>query len=138
MMWSKAFIHERERFDGGDIMHILLGCAGSLDWDRLLKRFGPHWRVLLSHLCLFGFVYPSERARLPEWVMRDLLQRLEDELRTPPPRTRICQGTLISREQYLVDVEQWGFLDARLTMASTMTEEQVEQWTEAIARKNEH
>jgi hypothetical protein len=138
MIWSKAFIQERERFDGADVMHILLGCAESLDWQRLLRRFGSQWRVLFSHLCLFGFIYPSERARLPEWVLAELMKRMEHELRTPPPPTRVCQGTLLSREQYLPDTEQWGFLDARLTMASTMTEEQVDQWTEAIAQKNEH
>ena len=138
MIWSKAFIQERERFDGADVMHILLGCAESLDWQRLLKRFGSHWRVLFSYLCLFGFVYPSERARIPEWVSSALMERLENEIHTAPPQVRLCQGTLLSREQYLPDTEKWGFLDARLTRASTMTEAQIEQWTEAIARKGEH
>jgi hypothetical protein len=136
IIWSKAFINERERHDGADIMHMLLACAATLDWDRLLQRFGAHWRVLLSHLCLFGFVYPSERARLPEWVMTALLERLEEELHTPPPEERICQGTLISREQYLPDLERWGFLDARLIMPNAMTEEEVAQWTLAIQQKS--
>jgi hypothetical protein len=131
-IWSKAFINERERHDGADIMHMLFACAAMLDWDRLLKRFGPHWRVLLSHLCLFGFVYPSERDRIPAWVMTALLRRLEEEVRTPPPVERICQGTLISREQYLPDIEQWGFQDARLLSPHAMTEAEIAQWTEAI------
>ncbi len=135
VIWSKAFIHERERYDGADIMHMLLACAATLDWDRLLKRFGEHWRVLLAYLCQFGFVYPSERARIPEWVMTSLLMRLNEELRAPPPQERICQGTLFSREQYLPDVEQWGFSDARLTMTHAMTETEVAQWTQAIEQK---
>src|SRR5262249_30892737 len=57
ILWSKAFIMERERFDGADVAHLLLCCAQNLDWDRLLARFGPHWRVLLTHLLLFGYVY---------------------------------------------------------------------------------
>jgi hypothetical protein len=134
-IWSKAFINERERYDGADIMHMLLACAATLDWDRLLTRFGAHWRVLLSHLCLFGFVYPSERARIPQWVMTALLGRMEEESRTPPPRERICQGTLISREQYLPDIEQWGFLDGRLVSPNAMTEAEIAQWTEAIEPK---
>jgi len=89
-------------------------------------------------VCLFGFVYPSERARIPEWVSSALMERLENEIHTAPPQVRLCQGTLLSREQYLPDTEKWGFLDARLTRASTMTEAQIEQWTEAIARKGEH
>jgi hypothetical protein len=136
VIWSKAFVTERERYDGADIMHVLLACAETLDWDRLLRRFGVHWRVLLSYLCLFGFVYPSERTRIPLWVMTALMERLEEEIHAPPPTERICQGTLISREQYLPDVNQWGFEDARLTMAHAMTEAEIAEWTQAIAEKD--
>ena len=61
MIWSKAFIQERERFDGADVLHLLREVGPSLDWPRLLMRFGDYWRVLLSHLILFGFVYPDKR-----------------------------------------------------------------------------
>ena len=132
MIWSKAFITERERYDGADIMHLLLACAERLDWRRLLGRFDAHWRVLLSYLGLFGFVYPSERARIPTWVMEELIGRLTRELRAPPPARRICQGTLLSREQYLTDVGTWGFEDARLTVPGSMTLEEVAHWTRAI------
>ena len=135
-IWSKAFVTERERYDGADIMHILLACMETLDWDRLLRRFGEHWRVLFSYLCLFGFVYPSERTRVPHWVMSALMERLEEELHAPAPDDRICQGTLISREQYLPDLELWGFADARLTMSNAMTQEEIEEWTRAIRGKN--
>jgi hypothetical protein len=135
MIWSKAFVAERERYDGADISHILLACAEKLDWDRLLRRFAEHWRVLFAHLCLFGFVYPSERARIPQWVMSALMERLEEELQAPIPGERICQGTLISREQYLPDLQKWGFADARLTMTNAMTQEEIAQWTRAIQHK---
>jgi len=85
MIWSKAFVTERERYDGADIMHLLLACAETLDWDRLLRRFGEHWRVLFSYLCLFGFVYPSERATIPEWVMTVLMERLRGSSTPHPP-----------------------------------------------------
>ena len=135
MIWSKAFITERERYDGADIMHLLLACAERVDWQRLLARFDGHWRVLLSYLGLFGFVYPSERARIPERVMKELIERLTRELRAPPPPRRVCQGTLLSREQYLTDVGLWGFEDARLTVAGSMTVEEVAHWTRAISSK---
>ncbi len=56
MIWSKAFVMERERYDGADISHLIRACHGQLDWHRLVTRFGPHWRVLLSHLTanIFG------------------------------------------------------------------------------------
>jgi hypothetical protein len=131
-IWSKAFIMERERYDGADIMHLILACAEQLDWARLVTRFGTHWRVLFSHLCLFGFIYPAERRRIPSWVMAGLMGRLEGELRTPAPTQKTCQGTLLSREQYLVDVARWGLTDVRHTDASSMTPDDVRSWTRAI------
>ncbi|MGH8288524.1 MAG: hypothetical protein ACREV7_05775 [Steroidobacteraceae bacterium] len=132
MIWSKAFIAERERYDGADIMHLLLACAERLDWRRLCARFDAHWRVLLTYLNLFGFVYPSERTRIPAGVMTDLIERLELELHAPAPARRVCQGTLLSREQYLTDVGMWGFEDARVTVAGSMTVDEVAHWTRAI------
>lgn len=130
---SKAFIMERERFDGADIAHLLQATAERLDWAGLLERFGPHWRVLLAHLSLFGYVYPGERHRVPTWVMDKLLERLAAETHQPPAiDPHLCAGTLLSREQYLFDVEQLGYVDGRLTPASTMTADDVATWTEAI------
>jgi hypothetical protein len=130
---SKSFIMERERYDGADVAHLLHAAAEQLDWPGLLERFGPHWRVLLAHLTLFGYVYPGERHRVPAWVMDELLGRLAEETKQPPATDpHVCAGTLLSREQYLHDVEQLGYVDGRLTAASTMTEADVAVWTEAI------
>jgi predicted nucleotidyltransferase len=130
---SKAFIMERERYDGADIAHLLQVNAEQMDWAGLIERFGAHWRVLLAHLSLFGYVYPGERDRIPGWVMDQLLARLAAESRQPPAEDRhVCAGTLLSREQYLHDVERLGYVDGRLTPASTMTPEDVAVWTEAI------
>ncbi len=131
MIWSKAFVMERERYDGADVAHLLHACAGALDWDRLSQRFGKHWRILFAHLVLFGFIYPSERRRIPEAVMRECLRLLEHEMRRPSAR-RICRGTLTSRAQYLVDLELWGYEDARLAPHGSMSEEDASIWTAAI------
>lgn len=130
---SKAFIMERERFDGADIAHLVHANAEEIDWQGLVRRFGPNWRVLLAHLTLFGFIYPGERDRIPAWVMEDLLGRLAAEVKQAPQEDpRVCAGTLLSREQYLYDVERLGYIDGRLTPASTMTPTDVEHWTQAI------
>jgi hypothetical protein len=132
-MLSKAFIMERERYDGADIAHLLQANAERLDWPGLLRRFGANWRVLLAHLTLFGFIYPAERHRIPAWIMDELAGRLLAESREESPtNARICAGTLLSREQYLHDVERLGYVDGRLTPASTMTEQDVATWTAAI------
>ena len=132
MLWSKSMIMERERYDGADIAHLLRARASELDWARLLRRFGPQWRVLLSHLVLFGFTYPEDRRCIPEWVMDTLLGRLRDEMAQPAPEEHICNGSILSREQYLVDLEQWGYEDGRITPHPYMSPEQTAQWTAAI------
>jgi hypothetical protein len=131
MIWMKAYIMERERFDGADIAHILLCSGADIDWPHLIRRFGPDWRVLLSHLVLFGYIYPGERARIPSSIMEDLIARLRSEATTTGPK-RLCRGTLLSRQQYLVDVDDWDFRDARLEERVQMNEKDIAHWTEAI------
>jgi hypothetical protein len=135
MIWSKGFIMERERYDGGDIAHVLLARGPELNWSRLLRRFGDHWRILLSHLILFGFAYPSDRHRIPAAVMRELSGRLLAEVAASPPDDRVCQGTILSRAQYLVDIEQWGYRDARRVPNGNMTTAEIAQWTAGIDRE---
>jgi hypothetical protein len=135
MIWSKGYVLERERFDGADIIHLIRARGPGLDWHRLLRRFATHGRVLLAHLVLFGFVYPGERDVVPAWVIRELSNRLRQEIEEPAPAARICQGTLLSREQYLVDVDLWGYEDARLKPRGRMTAEEITHWTAAIAPK---
>lgn len=134
-IWSKASIMERERFDGADIAHLLLACGATLDWPRLMQRFDAHWRILLSHVSLFGFIYPGHRDRIPAWVVDELAERLRRETHAPPTDDGICFGTLLSREQYLVDVEQWGYQDARLAPVGNMSRRDTSTWTDAIPQE---
>ena len=138
MIWQKALIMERERFDGADVAHVLRARADKLDWDRLLERFAEHWPVLLSHLILFGYIYPEERAKIPTRVMHALLRRAAD----PPPSAAaeeaqggadgpVCNGTVLSRTQYVVDVEEWGYQDARVEPLGAMSADEAAHWTEA-------
>jgi hypothetical protein len=135
MIWSKAFVMERERFDGADVAHLFHACAASLDWQRLLERFGAHWRLLLVHVVLFGFIYPNERDAIPAWVTRELSERLEREASAPQEVGPVCGGTLLSRQQFLIDICEHGYLDARVTTGA-MTELEVEDWTAAILQKS--
>jgi hypothetical protein len=144
MIWQKAFIMERERFDGADVAHLLRARADKMDWDRLLARFDDHWPVLLSHLILFGYIYPEEQAKLPADVMRALLDRHQERMAASEgqPATDtgdvradadgpVCQGTVLSRTQYVVDIDEWGYQDARLEPRGRMTPDEVAHWTAA-------
>ena len=131
MLWSKSFVMERERYDGADVIHLIRAGAATLDWDRLVRRFGERWRVLFMNLVLFGFIYPGERTRLPRGLVEGLVGRLQAELDTADA-AKVCNGTVVSRQQYLVDVTEWGYQDGRLPPHGNMTAEQVAHWTAAI------
>jgi hypothetical protein len=134
IIWSKAFIMDRERFDGADIAHLIHDASKQIDWVRLLKRFGEHWRVLLAHLLLFQYVYPTERARVPSWVMETLLLRTAAEQRTAPmlAENKLCRGTLLSRDQYLSDLEMNGYSDGRVEPSGRLSEEEVLEYTQTF------
>jgi hypothetical protein len=134
IIWSKSFIMERERYDGADVAHLLRAAAADIDWARLVERFGPYWRILFSHLVLFGFVYPGERNAIPIWVTEQLSERLADEVRTSPATEHVCQGTILSRQQYLTDIERWGYQDARVFPRGHMSEADTATWTAAIGQ----
>jgi len=142
IIWSKAFIMERERYDGGDIAHLLLSMADKMDWQHLISRFGEHWPVLLAHLIIFNYIYPNEVNRIPPQVMNYLLTRARSETdksvvakQKPGDQEDVCRGTLLSREQYLVDIGAWHFADARAEPMGNMSHEHLEIWTKAIASK---
>ena len=134
LLWSKAFVMERERYDGADVIHIFRTCGSRLDWTRLIDRFADYWRILLLNLVLYGFVYPGEESPAPRWVMDALMARLGDELGESSTGERICQGTLISREQYLTDILEWGYADARMQPRGPMSAREIAHWTQAIGK----
>jgi hypothetical protein len=86
---------------------------------------------------LFGFIYPTEQARIPPWLQESLLARLQHESTLSPAGVPVCGGTLLSRAQFLSDVRQWGYLDGRIT-SGAMNETQIEAWTEAIHSEHHH
>ena len=128
-IWSKAFIMERDRYDGADVAHYFLMWGARMDWDRLISRFGAHWRVLLSHLILFGFIYPERRSVIPRTAMETLLGRLSQEIENDSDEP-VCQGTLLSRVHYLVDTGPWEFEDARFQLRGSLTSEDLTIWRE--------
>ncbi len=112
IIWSKAFVLERERYDGADINHLVRALGDQLDWDRLLFRFDRYWEVLLSHVLLFRFAFPGERSKVPDRVIETLVERTIDELGTDHPRA-LCRGNLMSSVQYRHDLTQLGYEDGR-------------------------
>jgi hypothetical protein len=113
MIWQKGYIQERERFDGADIHHLIRAKGDEFDWQHLLARFADHWPVLLGHLISFRFSFPSDKEKIPASVMKDLLARQLAFEERPASSERVCRGTLLSRQQYMNELEEHGYLDAR-------------------------
>lgn len=111
LIWSKAFVQDRYKYDGSDIAHMILKKHDKIDWKRLLLHMEMYWEVLLVHLLNFRFVYPTQRGIIPKWLLEELLDRLGQQDTVPVPHMNVCRGRLFSREDYAVDVRKWGFAD---------------------------
>lgn len=111
LIWSKAFIQLRHRYDGADVVHVLLKQHERIDWPRLMAYMEVHWEVLLMHLLNFRWIYPSERDHVPRWVMDELMARLNRQLDLPPSHMKVCRGRMFSRIDYQIAVDEWGFAD---------------------------
>lgn len=118
IIWSKSFVCERERFDGTDINHLILARGKQMDWKHLMMRFEPHWEVLLAHLTFYRFAYPGQRDHVPQWVWEQLLDRARQQP-NEPDKKKLCRGMIIAQGQYRVDVEHWGYADARMEEVPT-------------------
>jgi len=132
VIWTKSFVMERDRFDGADIHHLIAARGNTIDWKRLVARFGDNWRVLYGHLVFFSFVYPRKRHMVPAWIMDELGARFHagraDE------EVPVCRGTLLSREQYLVDVKERGYADARVPPFGNVSPKHLRIWTNGISK----
>lgn len=130
IIWSKAFVMERERFDGADVLYLFLARGEDLDWKRLREHFREYPLVLFCHLALFLFCFPSEASLVPGWLWDDLQRELERERSAAQGADRVCRGTLLSREQYLEALTR-GFRDVRTMPGGPMRPEDVVTWTRA-------
>lgn len=109
---SKAYVAERYRFDGADIIHLILRLEGKLDWQRILDRLGANRPLLFWYLALFQFVYPGQTDYLPHELMEQFFDEMRRRWSKPRP-PRAFRGTLLDPFSFIVDIEDWGFEDRR-------------------------
>jgi Uncharacterised nucleotidyltransferase len=108
-VWQKAFVQDRFRYDGADVAHIFRKWGANLDWGRLLNRMEAHWELLFAHVLQFRYVYPGERDVIPNWLLEELQSRVSAQLSVPVPAEAVCRGPLLSKTQYTIDIDQWGY-----------------------------
>lgn len=107
LLVSKLFIAFRERFDGADIVHLIYGMRGKMNWDRVLELVGDHWQLLLWALVLFQYVYPQAANTVPERVWDGLLHRFRENLKRPNTDANF-RGSLLDERMFAIDVNEWG------------------------------
>lgn len=107
LLVSKLFIAFRERFDGADIVHVVYGTRGKMDWDRVMKLVGEHWQLLLWALVLFNYVYPQQTSAVPARIWETLLQRFQKTLQSPSTGANF-RGSLLDERMFAIDVNEWG------------------------------
>jgi hypothetical protein len=113
LIWHRLFISERHRHDVADILHLILCLGDTLDWERLVRRVGQNWPLLLAQLLTFSYVYPGYRSNVPEWVYEQMLERARTDMVRDAVDADLTRGPLISRFSFTIDVREWGFQDPR-------------------------
>jgi len=113
LIWHRLFISERHRHDMSDVVHLILCVGDTLDWERLVRRTGDDWPLLLAQLLTFNYVYPGYRRNVPAWVYDLLNERAREAAAAEPERTELTRGPLISQFSFTIDVREWGFTDPR-------------------------
>lgn len=124
LIWHRLFVSERHRSDMADIVHLILMRGDEVDWGRLVERIEPHWRLLLAQIHLFDFVYPGHRRRIPGWIREELYERAYEEIEVEGD-PRVCNGTLLSRFSFAIDVNEWQFRDPRKEAVLAMRAEPI-------------
>lgn len=80
MCWLKLFVFQAKRCDWPDIINVIRGTRGQLDWMHLLEEVGPHWRLLCALTNIFDWLCPPDRAFIP----RHFREALEELRRREP------------------------------------------------------
>jgi hypothetical protein len=116
MIASAAYIAGRNRFDGGDIVHLIRSTRGKLDWQRILNRIGENrGELLLWYLIMFDFIYPGHSDYLPKDLMVELFEQVTQRWEHQSPNEKKFRGSLLDPFSYKVDTEDWGYHDMRNT-----------------------
>ena len=109
---SKLYVAERYRFDGADVLHVIQGTRGQIDWQRVLALLDDNRDLLLPYLLLFAFVYPGRTHYLPQSLMTELFEEARRRWSDPHGR-KDFRGTLLDPFSFTVDIEDWDYEDQR-------------------------
>jgi hypothetical protein len=102
------YVARSDRFDGADIVHVILATRGKLDWCRLRAHMKDDLQLLYWYLVLFDFVYPGHRDYLPTELMAECVEAMRTRWLNPPPPGAF-KGMRLDPLRFAVDVEDWNY-----------------------------
>jgi Uncharacterised nucleotidyltransferase len=97
LIWMKLFVFQAQRCDWPDIINLLRGTEGRIDWEHLLNRVGAHWRLLRALVDIFDWLCPKERPFIPASFRRALAERDRLDL----DRDAECRNVLLDSRPWL-------------------------------------
>lgn len=97
LCWMKLFVFQRKRCDWPDIINIIRGTRGALDWMHLLHEVGYHWRLLCALVNIYDWLCPPERHHIPDWFR----ETLEDYRRRNLDAHDECRNDLFDSRPWL-------------------------------------
>jgi hypothetical protein len=64
----KLYVMQRERCDWVDVLNVLAGAAGHMDWPWLVHRMGRDLSLLHAVLAVFNWMCPGRARNVPPWL----------------------------------------------------------------------
>jgi hypothetical protein len=111
LLWHRLFVSERHRSDVSDVLHLILPAAMSSTGSGC-SAGSMCTGACCSHRCTCTTTSIPDTGRASRSGSGAAVRRTRRRRsRTGDPS--ICQGTLISRFSYNIDVNEWGFRDLR-------------------------
>jgi hypothetical protein len=105
---SKVYMLKSNRFDGADIVHLIRGVQGRIDWQRVLNHLKDNREILLLYLILFDFVYPTHSDYLPKELMVNLFEEMREGW-SKPKKPKTFRGMVLDAFMFAVDCREWGY-----------------------------
>lgn len=95
LIWMKLFVLQRTRRDWPDIVNIVRGTRGRLDWRRLIRNLGEHCALLGGAIHLYDWLCPAERDFIPDFAR----QAAEAAIAPAQP----CRAALLDSRPWLAE-----------------------------------
>ncbi len=112
LIYSKLYLAARDRFDGGDIVHLIRKTRREIDWKVVLDQLGDDFALLLWHLIFYDYVYPGDLKKPEQELMSKLFKKICKNW-SKSETDSYFRGPLVDPFSYKMDIEETGYTDPR-------------------------